>query len=169
MADPLTVALVTGGLTATQAIQGNSAAKEARDQQIASENIQANQRRSVTGRNLAGVLGSVRASAAGRGVAGSASVIAQALSEIETGENEKSSIELNRTLGIAQAQSQYAAQYTNPLISGLVSGLVSYVAAGGEFGGGSGTPFVPGTSEAAFGVTPNIHSLGTSSSFGVTT
>lgn len=144
MADPLTIALVTGGLTAAQAAQSNSAAKEARDQQIASENIQANQRRSVTGRNLAGVLGSVRASAAGRGVAGSASVLAQALSEIETGQSEKSSIELNRTLGIAQAQSQYAAQYTNPLLSGLVSGLGSYVNAGGGFGGGGGSSITLG-------------------------
>lgn len=123
-------ALIGAGVSFIQARQQNANAEFARDQQIASETIAANQRRAVTGRNLAGVLGSVRASAAGRGVAGSASTLAQALSNIETGQSERSSIEINRTLGIAQAQSQYAAQYTNPLLAGFGS----YLSAGGTFG-----------------------------------
>lgn len=123
-------ALLSAGVSFIQARQQNAAAEGARDQQIASENIAANQRRAVTGRNLAGALGSVRASAAGRGVAGSASVIAQALSTIESAESEKSSIELNRTIGVAQAQSRYAAQYTNPLLAGVGN----YLNAGGTFG-----------------------------------
>ena len=124
------VAIIGAGVSDMQARKQNANNERAMNQQIASENIAANQRRAVTGRNLAGVLGSVRASAAGRGVAGSASVIAEALSNIESGQSERSSIEINRTLGVAQAQSRYAAQYTNPLLAGFGS----YLGSGGTFG-----------------------------------
>ncbi len=127
-------ALLSAGVSAIQANQQNKAAEDARDKQIVSETIAASQRRSVTGRNLARVLGTVRTSAAGRGVAGSASVIAQALSEIETGQTERSNIEINKELGIAQAQARYAAQYTNPLLAGFGR----YLSSRGTFGTNGG-------------------------------
>jgi len=131
------IALVSGGLSFLQASQQNSAAREARDQTIASSRVAANQRSAITARNLAELQGSIRATAAGRGVAGSQSAFALGLSATESGLLERQNIEMQRFMEAGSAQSRYASQYTNP----LVAGITGYAGAGGTFGigGGSGT------------------------------
>ena len=119
--DPLTLAI--GGLSAaasfSSAQTANSRASQAADAEKATEDVAARQRKEITARNLQELEGSLRASAAGRGVAGSASVDALSLSAFESALLEESNIGLNRFFAHGAADARAAAQYQNPLLAGV--------------------------------------------------
>lgn len=160
--DPVTLAI--GGLSAaasfSQAQSANRRAGQAAEAEKATEDVAARQRREITARNLQELEGSLRATAAGRGVAGSASVEALSLSQFESALLEESNIELNRFFAAGAADARAAAQYQNPLLAGI-SGFSTGISIGSGIsgllsGGGPETITNPGRSISGVGPSPNF-------------
>jgi len=173
--DPVTLAIAggLGALSIVEANQQNRRVQKAAEAQKATQDVAAQQRREATARELQALEGSILATSAGRGVAGSASSDALSLATFESAAKQASNIEMNRYFSNIATQSQGNAQMTSPLMAGI-SGFSTGLQLGGSFGGAdptaaAGTTVTSSTASASFGVTPNIHSLGTSSGFGVYT
>ena len=174
--DPVTLAIAggLGALSVIEANQQNKRVQKAAEAQKATQDVAAQQRREATARELQALEGSILATSAGRGVAGSASSAALSLATFESAAQQAANIEMNRYFSNIATQSQANAQMSSPLMAGI-SGFSTGIKLGDSLGFGS-TPstaangvVTPSTSNASFGVTPNIHSLGTSSGFGVYT
>lgn len=127
--DPLTVGLTLGGaaLSAVQASESNSAARRAAEQQKAANKIASNREKESLARDFAQLEGSLRATAAGRGVAGSASALALSQSAGYAGTANQGAINTNLRLANIQADQRAAAAYQNPFFAGLQGGLQGYM------------------------------------------
>lgn len=123
MGDPFTTALILGGATAgtsvLQAEQQNRAVQRAAEAEQAQQDAAAQERKQQVARELQLVEGSIRASSAGRGVAGSASVEALSLSTFESALLQQENVELNRLFSRQAIESRSSAQTTNPLLAGI--------------------------------------------------
>lgn len=119
--DPLTLAI--GGLSAaasfSSAQSANRQAQSAAEAEKATADVAARQRKEITARNLQELEGSIRASSAGRGVAGSASTDALSLSAFESALLEESNVELEQFFAHGAADARAAAQFQNPLLAGI--------------------------------------------------
>jgi hypothetical protein len=125
--DPLTASLlgaaVSGGLSFAQASESNQAANRAASQQKAANTVAANQQKENNAREFAQLEGSLRTTAAARGVAGSSSSLAlkQTLGAVATGN--RANINTNTFLANAQADQRAAASQQSPLLGALSGGL----------------------------------------------
>ena len=142
--DPLTAGIVggvlLGGTSVVQASQQNRAVQRAAEAEKATQDVAAAERRQITARELQALEGSIRASSAGRGVAGSASQGALSLATFESAKTQAASIELNRLYGNAATDARAAAQYSSPLLAGI-SGFSTGFSLGnslGSFGSAAG-------------------------------
>ena len=121
MGDPITLALA--GFSAAAGVAGaqsaNDATQQAAEAEIATQDIAAQQRKSITQRELQTLEGSLRASSAGRGVAGSATELALSSSISESALQQGASIELNRFTQNAATQARADAQFQSPFLAGL--------------------------------------------------
>lgn len=123
MGDPITTGLILGGISAAAsssgAISANKRADQAAEAEIATQDIAAQQRKAITARELQTLEGSIRASSAGRGVAGSRVETSILGSAFESALLQGSNIETNR---FAQEQASLAraeSQQQNPFVAGL--------------------------------------------------
>ena len=134
--DPLTLAI--GGLSAaasfSEAQGNNQRTRRAADATKATEDVAARQRKEITARNLQELEGTLRASAAGRGVAGSASTDALSLSQFESALLEQENIELNRFFANTATDARADAQFQNPLLAGI-QGFSTGISIGGSVSG----------------------------------
>tara|TARA_R110002020_G_scaffold151599_2_gene328666 strand:+ start:1784 stop:2299 length:516 start_codon:yes stop_codon:yes gene_type:complete len=150
MGDPITTGLILGGISAAASGAGASSANkrvnQARDAEIASQDIAAQQRKAITARQLQTLEGSIRASSAGRGVAGSRVETSILGSAFESALLEGSNIEINRFTQEAATRARAESQQQSPLLAG-VSGFQSGFGFGNSlgsldfssfFGGGGG-------------------------------
>lgn len=144
--DPLTVGLTLGGaaLSTVQASENNSAARRAAEQQKAANKIASNREKESLARDFAQLEGSLRATAAGRGVAGSSSALALQQAAGYAGIANQGAVDTNLRLANAQADQRAAAAYQSPFFAGLQGGLQGYLlgsslsALGAGFGSGAG-------------------------------
>lgn len=145
--EPLLVAgLVAGGATAgvsvLEANQQNKATQRAADTEKATQDAAAQQRQELTARRLLELEGSIRASSAGRGVAGSAVETSLLGSTFESALLESDNIETNRFFQGLSTQSRADASFQSPLgagINGFSTGFSLGTSLGGFGSGGGGT------------------------------
>lgn len=119
----LEVALVLGAASAGASIletqQQNKAIGRAADAEQATQDVAAQQRQQITARRLAELQGSIRASSAGRGVAGSAVETSLLGSSFTAALLESSNIETNRQFQGLSTQARAAASFQSPLGAGI--------------------------------------------------
>ena len=153
MGDPITTGLILGGISAAASGAGaNSANKrvnQARDAEIATQDIAAQQRKAITARQLQTLEGSIRASSAGRGVAGSRVETSILGSAFESALLEGSNIEINRFTQEAASRARAASQQQSPLIA-AASGFKSGFGFGHDIGGLDFSSFFGGGSDPRF-------------------
>lgn len=127
--DPLTVGLGIAGatLSAVQAESSNAATKKAAEQQKAANRVAANREKDSLAREFAQLEGSLRATAAGRGVAGSATALAISQSAGYAGTANQGAITTNLRLANQQADQRAAAAYQSPFFAGLQGGLQGFL------------------------------------------
>lgn len=118
---------LSGGLSFAQAEENNKAAKRAADQQKAANRVAANRQDENLAREWAQLEGSLRATSAARGAAGSAS--AQALSQFAgfAATSQSGAVATNLRLANQQADQRAAAAYQNPLMAGLQGTLQGFL------------------------------------------
>lgn len=138
MGDPITTGLILGGISAAASSSGamsaNKRVDRAAEAEIATQDIAAQQRKAITARELQTLEGSIRASSAGRGVAGSRVETSILGSAFESALLQGSNIETNR---FAQEQASLAraeSQQQDPLLAGI-SGFTSGFGTGQKIGG----------------------------------
>ena len=136
MGDPFT--LLLAGASAAVSVAGAESANEATERaagaEMATQDIAAQQRTSIVARELQTLEGSVRASSAGRGVAGSRVETSILGSAFESALLQGSNIELNRFTQNAATQARADAAFQSPFLAGL-SGLQSGFSLGNTLGG----------------------------------
>jgi hypothetical protein len=138
--DPVTLAIAggLGALSVVEANQQNRRVQKAAEAQKATQDVAAQQRREATARELQALEGSILATSAGRGVAGSASSAALSLATFESAAQQAANIEMNRYFSNIATQSQGNAQMSSPLMAGI-SGFSTGLQLGGSFGGADPT------------------------------
>ena len=119
----LELALVGGALTSgvsiLEANQQNKATQRAADVEKATQDAAAQSRQQITARRLLELEGSIRASSAGRGVAGSGVETSLLGSAFESALLESSNIETNRGFQNLSTQSRADASFQSPLGAGV--------------------------------------------------
>lgn len=127
--DPLSIGLGVAGatLSAIQADASNDAAKRAAEQQKAANRVAANREKDSLAREFAQLEGSLRATAAGRGVAGSASARAISQAAGFAGVANQGAVNTNLRLSNQQADQRAAAAQTSVFFAGLQGGLQGFL------------------------------------------
>jgi hypothetical protein len=130
--DPLSVGLAVGlgGLGAIQTNQSNKAANYAAAQQKAANEIAANAEKDKLAREFAALEGTLRATSAGRGVAGSQTASALSLSAGQAGIVQQGNVNTNLRLANVQADQRAAAAQQSPFMSLLMGGIQGYMLGG---------------------------------------
>lgn len=143
--DPLSIGLAVGGaaLSTVQAQEQNRATERAAGQQKAANRVASNRDKEALARDFAQLAGSLRATSAGRGVAGSASALALQQSATYAGVAQQGAIDTNLRLGNAQIDQRVAASYQSPFFSALSGGLSGYMLGSQLSLGGSGASSTP--------------------------
>jgi hypothetical protein len=147
--DPLTIGLTVGGaaLSGIQASENNQAAQRAAAQQKAANTVAANRQKESLARDFAQLEGSLRATSAARGVAGSASALAAQQSAGYAGIAQQGAVNTNLRLSNLQAQQRADAAYQSPLFASIQGGLQGYML--GSSLGGLGSAAAPATTSTA--------------------
>lgn len=127
--NPLTIGLLVGSaaLSAAQASSNNSAVKRAAAQQKAANRIASNREKDTLSREFAQLQGSLRATSAARGAAGSSTALALQQSAVFAGTARQGAIDTSLRLANAQADQRAAASYQSPLFAALQGGLQGFL------------------------------------------